>query len=127
MYQIFNNGQGYRFSSDYSVAGDYSHGTLENALQHKRMMEDIANEIVNKALKQYSEALETKLVEMQKEAYRQAIDDFLSAIEYDITSVVSLGIEGCNEIINDSKTQKYISDHIMQEIKKRLSDKSFKK
>ena len=91
------------------------------------MMEDIANEIVNKALKQYSEALETKLVEMQKEAYRQAIDDFLSVIEYDITSVVSIGIEGCNEIINDSKTQKYISDHIMQEIKKRLSDKSFKK
>lgn len=35
-----------KYHSHYLINGDYSHGSIENALNHKNMMESIANDIV---------------------------------------------------------------------------------
>lgn len=60
-------------------------------------------------------------------AYKQAIEDVLRALECDIESVTRIGIEGCRDIFEDKKAQKFISDHIMKEIIKRLDNKNFRK
>lgn len=108
------------YNSHYSIIGDYSHGTLENALHHKKMMEDIANEVVRQAKEDYDRQLSQKIEEIAKQAYREAIEDFLQALEYDVESVVTIGLNGCEEIFRDKKTQRIISDHIMQEVRRRL-------
>jgi hypothetical protein len=51
----------------------------------------------------------------------------LGALEYDIHSVTKIGIDGCREIFEGEKAQKYISDHIVREIKKHLGNKHFRK
>ena len=109
------------YNSHYSVTGDYSHGSLENALRHREMMESITNEIVRQALTDYDSIISQRIRDIATEAYKQAIDDFMHALEYDIESVVSVGIEGCGEIFRDKRTQKIISDRIMQEVQKRLN------
>ena len=62
----------------------------------------------------------------QYQAYEQAIKDFLRALEYDIESVTRIGIEGCREIFEGEKTQRFISDQIMKRITKELKGKHFK-
>lgn len=109
------------YKSNYSIIGDYSHGSIQNALNHRQMMEDIANDIVHQALQDYDREQGQRIEEIELNAYKRAINDFMQALEYDIESVVSVGIKGCEEIFNDSKTQKIISDRIMQEIKKKLN------
>jgi hypothetical protein len=48
-------------------------------------------------------------------------------LEYDIESVTRIGIDGCRDIFEDKKAQKFISDHIMKEIQKQLNGKTFRK
>jgi len=60
-------------------------------------------------------------------AYQQAIDDLLDALQYDIESVTKIGFDGCRDIFEDKRAQKFISDHIMKEIEKRLNGKNFRK
>ena len=72
------------------------------------------------------EILPEMIEERCREAYRQAIADFLGALEYDIESIVQIGFDGCRDIYVDKKTQKYISDRIVKEIMKRLNGKHYK-
>ena len=58
--------------------------------------------------------------------YRQAINDFLGALEYDVESITKIGIEGCQDIFEGKEAQKFISNHIMKEISKRLLNKHSK-
>lgn len=115
----------FKYYSHYSVNGDYTHGSIENALNHKHMMESIANDIVEQALTEYDksrqEKLDNEMKELLKNAYREAINDFMEAMRYDIESVVEIGLDGCEQIFKDSKTQKLISDRIIQEIQKKLN------
>lgn len=93
------------------------------ARMHHEEMEAIARRV-------YAEEHEKDKKEMQEIAYKcyqQAIADFLHAIEYDIESIVSVGIDGCRDIFVDKKTQKFISDRIQKEIQKRLNNKQFRK
>jgi hypothetical protein len=55
------------------------------------------------------------------------VKDFLRALEYDVESVTKIGFDGCRDIFEGKKAQKFISDHIMKEIQKRLNGKSFRK
>ena len=84
------------------------------------MMEYIANDIVKQALMSFEEDFSKKIEEQQKTVYRQAIEDLLQALEYDVESIVNVGLNGCEEIFHDKKTQKIISDRIKQEITKKL-------
>ena len=83
----------------------------------------VARAVCAEALAQF----ESRMYEMAYQAYRQAIEDFLHALEYDIESVTRIGIEGCRDIFEDKKAQKFISDHIMREIQKQLNGKNFRK
>jgi hypothetical protein len=53
--------------------------------------------------------------------------DVLGVLEYDIESVTRIGFDGCKDIFEDKKAQKFISDHIMKTIIKELKNKNFKR
>ena len=72
------------------------------------------------------ESIQAMIREQCLEAYKQAISDFLGALEYDIESIVEIGFDGCRDIFVDKKTQKYISDRIMKEMEKRLRGMNFR-
>ena len=91
--------------------------------EHRQEMEAIARAVCVEALKEF----ESQMYEIVYQAYRQAIEDVLHALEYDIESVTRIGIDGCRDIFEDKKTQKFISDHIMKEIQKQLNGKKFRK
>ena len=93
------------------------------AEEHREEMEAVARAVCAEALAQF----ESRMYEMAYQAYRQAIEDFLHALEYDIESVTRIGIEGCRDIFEDKKAQKFISDHIMRELQKQLNGKGFRK
>ena len=107
-------------SFDHRMKWDGHGGRAE---EHREEMESIARRI-------YEEERE-KLIELMYEtaykAYKQAIEDFLHALEYDIESVVSIGFGGCREIFEDKKTQKFVSDYILKEVQKHLNGKNFRK
>jgi hypothetical protein len=67
------------------------------------------------------------MYEIAYQAYRQSIEDVLHALEYDITSITHIGIEGCRDVFEGKKAQKFISDYVMKEIRKRLNGKDFRK
>lgn len=60
------------------------------------------------------------LPEIQKAAYISAYNNLVGALEFDVTSAVSIGLENCGEIFYDSKTQKVIADAVMREVRKGL-------
>lgn len=78
-------------------------------------MEEIAERIAQQKI---AEALP----EIQRAAYISAYNNLVSALEFDITSAVSIGLENCGEIFFDSKTQKVLAEAVMREIRKRLSE-----
>ena len=53
--------------------------------------------------------------------------DVMGVLDYDVESVTRIGFDGCRDIFEDRKAQKYISDHIMKEITKKLNDKHLRK
>jgi hypothetical protein len=59
-------------------------------------------------------------------AYEQALRDVLGVLEYDVHSVTKIGIDGCKELFESEKAQKFISDQIMRHITKELNSKHFK-
>ena len=91
--------------------------------EHRKEMENISRAILVELLADF----ENKMYEIAYQAYKQAIEDFLHALEYDIESITRIGIDGCRDIFEDKKTQKFISEHIMKEIQKQLNGKNFRK
>jgi hypothetical protein len=90
-------------------------------------MEEIARRVYAEERAKDAEEMERMMWEIAYTAYKQAVEDFLRALEYDVESITRIGINGCRDIFEDKKTQKFISDHIMKEIIKRLNDKNFRK
>ena len=58
--------------------------------------------------------------EIQRAAYISAYNDLVNALEFDVTSAVSIGLENCGEIFYDSKTQKILAEAVMRELKKQM-------
>ena len=89
--------------------------------EHRQEMREIAQEVCKEEIALFREQIE----ELMAQAYRQAIDDVLEALEYDIESVVSIGIDGCKDVFYDKKVQKYLSKQISKELHKKLDSKHF--
>ena len=70
--------------------------------------------------------IDERILAAQYQAYEQALQDVMRVLEYDIQSVTRIGINGCREIFEGKKAQKYISDQIVQTIMKKLKNKSLK-
>lgn len=81
------------------------------AQEHREEMKQIAIEVV----KEYAPKISAEI-------YNEALSRLIGAIRYDVESVVSVAVDGVGEIFNSSKCKKIISDHIMQEMKARLTD-----
>ena len=84
-------------------------------------------EIARRVYAEERAKLEERMYEIAYAAYAQAIEDLLHALEYDVESVTRIGLDGCREIFEGKKAQKFISDHIMKEIFKQLDGKQFRK
>lgn len=66
------------------------------------------------------EKLAAIIPQIQAAALRQARDDLLRAIAFDVETVVSIAFANGETIWRDSKTQKVVADSLMREIRKRL-------
>ena len=107
-----------------SVGTQDGHGG--RAAEHRREMEEIAQKVFRSERENFMQEIDERILAAQYQAYEQALKDVLGVLEYDIQSVTRIGIDGCREICEGKKAQKYISDQIMQTIMKKLKNKSLK-
>lgn len=109
----------------------FSNGTYDGhggrAEAHRAEMEEIARKVYAEEHQKDMEEIKATIEELLPIAYKQAIEDLLGALEYDVESVTKIGFDGCRDIFEDRKAQKFISDHIMKEIIKQLNNKHFRK
>ena len=88
----------------------FSNGTYDGhggrAEAHRAEMEEIARKVYAEEHQKDMEEIKAMIEELLPIAYKQAIDDFLRALEYDVESITKIGINGCREIFEDKKTQK---------------------
>ena len=96
------------------------------AEEHRAEMREIARATFTEARAEMMAEIKEMILQAQYEAYEQALHDVLRALEYDIHSVTKIGIEGCREIFEGEKAQRFISDQIMKTIIKELKGKSFR-
>ena len=82
--------------------------------EHRAEMEQIATRIAEQKIAE-------KLPEIQRTAYIYAYNNLIAALEFDVTSAVSIGLENCGEIFYDSKTQRILAEAITREIRKQLN------
>ena len=97
------------------------------AEEDRAEMEEVARRVYAEERAKDEERMERAMYEIARAAYEQAVKDFLGALEYDVESVTKIGFDGCRDIFEDRKAQKFISDHIMKEITKQLNNKHFHK
>ena len=90
-------------------------------------MEEVARRVYAEERAKDEECMERAMYEIARAAYEQAVKDFLGALDYDVESITRIGFDGCRDIFEDRKAKKYISDHIMKEIQKRLNGKNYRK
>ena len=107
-----------------SIGTQDGHGG--RAAEHYKEIEEIAEKVVNLRLERFTEEIKEMILVAQYQAYEQALNDVLGVLEYDIHSVTKIGIEGCREIFEGEKAQKFISDQIVKRIVKELKNKTFK-
>ena len=96
------------------------------AAEHRVEMQEIAKEVFKEERAQMMEEIKEMIYTAQYQAYEQALNDVLRVLEYDIHSVTRIGIDGCREIFEGEKAQRFISDQIMKRITKELKGKHFK-
>ena len=90
-------------------------------------MEMIALQIFNSEKERLMAEIKEMIYQAQYQAYSDALRDVLGVLEYDIESVTRIGFDGCKDIFEDKKAQKFISDHIMKTIIKELKNKNFRR
>lgn len=83
------------------------------AEEHRAEFRTIAEQIAE-------EKLAAIIPQIQAAALRQAREDLLRAISFDVETVVNIAFANGETIWHDSKTQKVVADSIMREIRKRL-------
>lgn len=96
------------------------------AAEHRREMEETARKVFESERAKFMNEIDEKIRAAQYQAYEQALKDVMHVLEYDIQSITRIGIDGCREIFEGEKAQKYISDQIMKRITKELKGKSFR-
>lgn len=85
-----------------------------HSAEHRAEMEQIAEQIAQRKIAEM-------IPEIQRAAYVSAYNNLIGALEFDISSAVSIGLENCGTIFYDSKTQTILAEAVMREIRKRLS------
>ena len=96
------------------------------AEEHRAEMEEIARKVFEIERAKLMDEMSERMRAAQYEAYNQALQDVMRVLEYDIHSVTKIGIEGCREIFEGEKAQRFISDQIIKRITKELKSKTFR-
>ena len=96
------------------------------AAEHRAEMEEIARKVFEIERVKLMDEMSERMRAAQYEAYNQALQDVIRVLEYDIHSVTKIGIDGCREIFEGEKAQRFISDQIIKRITKELKGKHFK-
>ena len=96
------------------------------AAEHRREMQEIAQEVFQAERARLLEEFEQRLYAAQYQAYEQALQDVMRVLEYDIHSVTKIGINGCRDIFEGEKAQRFISNQIIKHITKELKSKTFR-
>ena len=109
-YNYFTNDDG---SIIYRRTQGVRDGHGGHGFEHRAEMEQIAARIADQKI---AEAIP----KVQRAAYISAYNDLVNALEFDVTSAVSIGLENCGEIFYDSKTQKILAEAVMRELKKQM-------
>ena len=94
--------------------------------KHHAEMEQIAEKVFDAKREELMKEIKEMMVMAQYQAYEQALKDVLRVLECDIQSITKIGIDGCREIFEGEKAQRFISDKIMQTITKELKGKHFR-
>ena len=97
------------------------------AEEHRAEMEEVARVVFQSAREELMAEMREMIFEAQYQAYEQALQDVLGVLEYDIHSITKIGIDGCREIFEGEKAQKFISDQILKQIIKELKGKRFRR
>lgn len=96
------------------------------AEEHHKEIKEIAEDVFFKEKEALMEEIKGMILQAQYEAYEQALNDVIKVLEYDIHSVTKIGIQGCKEVFEGEKAQKFMSDQMMKTIVKGLRGKHFK-
>ena len=96
------------------------------AEEHRAEMEEIARKVFEIEREKLMDEVEERMRAAQYEAYNQALQDVMRVLEYDIHSVTKIGIDGCRDIFEGEKAQRFISDQIIKRITKELKSKTFR-
>ena len=96
------------------------------AEEHRAEMIQIAREVFESERAKMIDEIQEMILLAQYEAYEQALQDVMCVLEYDIHSVTKIGIEGCRDIFEGEKAQRFISDQIIKRITKELKSKTFR-
>ena len=107
-----------------SVGTQDGHGG--RAEEHRAEMEEIARKVFEIERAKLMDEMSERMRAAQYEAYNQALQDVMRVLEYDIHSVTKIGIDGCREIFEGEKAQRFISDQIIKRITKELKSKTFR-
>ena len=107
--------KGYSYYRSDSRFNPYSHGSYENALEHKEEMERIANDIADKKLNE-------AIPKIYQQAYADAYEKFSQAFDIDVESIVKVGFENAGEIFYGKKCQTVIANEVKKAYKKALED-----
>lgn len=96
------------------------------AEEHRAEMEEIARKVFEIERVKLMDEMSERMRAAQYQAYNQALQDVMRVLEYDIHSVTKIGIEGCRDIFEGEKAQRFISDQIIKRITKELKSKTFR-
>ena len=96
------------------------------AEEHRAEMEEIARKVFEIERVKLMDEMSERMRAAQYEAYNQALQDVMHVLEYDIQSVTRIGVDGCREIFEGEKAQRFISDQIIKRITKELKSKTFR-
>lgn len=96
------------------------------AEEHRAEMIQIARKVFESERAKMIDEISEMILLAQYEAYEQALQDVMRVLEYDIHSVTKIGIEGCRDIFEGEKAQRFISDQIIKRITQELKSKTFR-
>lgn len=104
----------------YQMSGNHGY----HAAEHKEDMTAIANEVsqekIDVALQGLEKALPQMIEEYGRQVWERLISSMVGALETDVNSEVRIALDGAADIFYGKAAQKYISDNIMNTLKKEL-------
>ena len=94
--------------------------------EHIPMIYQMICDEIQRQVPQMIEAEVQRIVpQMAKELYMQSIDAMMSALTYDIETVVQISMNDMSSMFSSSKARKYVSDAILREIRKSIGKMKF--